>query len=148
VSYLSLDEGDIERSGARLSGTNPQTVPVLGGGVRSIDVVSWEMAQVSHVDRSGALAAIVDAELRRHVDVRPGEAQRAPFRVLVGANMPAVLVELGFLSNPAEERRLGAPSYQEALSQALFQSIARYRTLVEQRPSSAPEAEEMPRRRP
>ncbi|MDP6300578.1 MAG: DUF1802 family protein, partial [SAR202 cluster bacterium] len=29
VSYLSLDEGDIERSGARLSGTNPQTVPVL-----------------------------------------------------------------------------------------------------------------------
>ncbi|MAG70172.1 MAG: hypothetical protein CL471_07775 [Acidobacteria bacterium] len=145
VSYLSLDEFDVERSGARLSGANPQTVPVLGGGARSIDVVSWEMAQVSHVDRSGVLAAIVDAELRRRVDVRPGEAQRAPFRVLVGANMPAVLVELGFLSNPEEERRLGAPSYQEALSQALYQSIARYRTLVEQRPDSAPEAEERPR---
>ena len=41
--------------------------------------------------------------------------QQAPFRVLVGANMPAVLVEMGFISNPAEEKLLNSPRYQQAI---------------------------------
>ena len=90
-------------------------------------------AEVGQIAIIGAdYAAIVDAQLRTRVDVRPSESQGAPFRVLVGANMPAVLVELGFLSNPNEEQKLASASFQETLVQALFQSIVGFRVRVEQ----------------
>ncbi len=47
--------------------------------------------------------------------------------VLVGAYMPAVLVELGFLSHPAEERRLGNQSDQRRIASALGDAILAYR---------------------
>lgn len=128
VSYLSLDDA----GGTSREGSGNRSVSVLGGGSRNIEAVSWEMAQISHIDQSAMFAAIVDAQLRTRVDVRPSESQGAPFRVLVGANMPAVLVELGFLSNPNEEQKLASASFQETLVQALFQSIVGFRVRVEQ----------------
>ena len=135
VYYLSLYDDAVE---TRLAGGTDHTVPVLGGGVRSIEVVSWDVAQVRHLDRSARFARIVDTELRRQVAMRPTGVQRAPFRVLVGANMPAVLVELGFLSNPAQAERLASASFQETLAQALFQSVVRYRaSLRDGQPAAA-----------
>jgi N-acetylmuramoyl-L-alanine amidase len=128
VSYLSLDEA----GGTSREDSGNRNVSVLGGGSRNIEAVSWEMAQISHIDQSAMFAAIVDAQLRTMVDVRLSGSQGAPFRVLVGANMPAVLVELGFLSNPHEEQELTSASFQETLVQALFQSIVGFRVRVEQ----------------
>ncbi len=51
----------------------------------------------------------------------------------MGAAMPAVLVELGFLSNPEEEARLEEPAYRSELVEALVRAISRYRAEVEQR---------------
>ena len=49
----------------------------------------------------------------------PRAIQQAPFRVLVGANMPAVLVEMGFLTNPQQEAALQSDEFQNAVVQAL-----------------------------
>jgi N-acetylmuramoyl-L-alanine amidase len=57
----------------------------------------------------------------------PRALQKAPFRVLVGANMPAVLVELGFLTNAQQEQQLAGDEHQNALVQALVEGIVRYR---------------------
>ena len=137
VYYLSLDA---DATAPPLAGRADLSVPVLGGGTRSIEVVSWDMAQVRHVDRSASFARLVDAELRRRVAVRPTEVQRAPFRVLVGANMPAVLVELGFLSNPTQANQMASASYQETLAQALLQSIVRYRASLRDQPAPVADA--------
>ena len=61
----------------------------------------------------------------------PRPLQQAPFRVLVGANMPAVLVEIGFLTNPQQEQRLASDDYQNALVQALVDGIVRYRAATQ-----------------
>jgi len=53
--------------------------------------------------------------------------QQAPFRVLVGANMPAVLVEMGFISNPEQEKQLASEAFQGSLVQALLDSLVRFR---------------------
>jgi len=53
--------------------------------------------------------------------------QQAPLRVLVGVNMPAVLVELGFLTNAEQERLLAGDTLQGTLVQALTEGIVRYR---------------------
>jgi N-acetylmuramoyl-L-alanine amidase len=60
----------------------------------------------------------------------PGEknrgVKRAPFVVLIGASMPSVLAEIGFLSNPREEGLLKKPDYRQKLADALYRGVTRY----------------------
>jgi N-acetylmuramoyl-L-alanine amidase len=52
--------------------------------------------------------------------------RKAPFVVLIGANMPSVLAEIGFLSNPREETLLKKSDYRQKLAESLFRGISRY----------------------
>jgi N-acetylmuramoyl-L-alanine amidase len=52
--------------------------------------------------------------------------KKAPFVVLIGASMPSVLAEIGFLSNPREEALLKKPDYRQKLAEALYRGVARY----------------------
>jgi N-acetylmuramoyl-L-alanine amidase len=52
--------------------------------------------------------------------------RRAPFVVLIGANMPSVLAEIGFLSNPKEEALLKKSDYRQKLAEALYRGVSRY----------------------
>ena len=129
VFYLSMDEYGAEAR--ELAEREAQIVPVIGGGTRAIDLVQWEMAQVRYIDRSARLAGIVHSELNRRIPMSTRDVQKAPFRVLVGANMPAVLIEMGFISNPDDERRLASARFQNAVVDALVASILRFRDYLE-----------------
>jgi N-acetylmuramoyl-L-alanine amidase len=125
VFFLSLTEyGDEALEAAHAPS---ETLPVLGGGNRDIEVVLWDMAQARHIEQSAAFARSIEASLRERVPMSPRALQQAGFRVLVGANMPAVLVEMGFLTNPQQEQRLASDDYQNAVVQALVDGIVRYR---------------------
>jgi N-acetylmuramoyl-L-alanine amidase len=52
--------------------------------------------------------------------------KKAPFVVLIGASMPSVLAEIGFLSNPREEALLKKPDYRQKLAEALYRGLTRY----------------------
>lgn len=52
--------------------------------------------------------------------------KKAPFVVLIGAKMPAVLVEIGFLTSPKEEAMLKKPEYRQRLAEALFKGVSQY----------------------
>jgi len=125
VFYLSLDEyGD---EALRAAAAPHETLPVLGGGSRDIEVVQWQFAQARHIAQSAALARSVEAALRGRVAMSPRALQQAPFRVLVGANMPAVLVEMGFLTNPVQGRQLASDQFQNDIVQALVDAIVQFR---------------------
>jgi len=127
VFYLSL-EGYGEQ-GQRASQGSAEALPVVGGGSREIEITPWEMAQARHIPESTTFARAIEATLReRGVPISARALQQAPFRVLVGANMPAVLVEMGFLTNAQDEHRLSADDQQGALVQALLDGILRYRS--------------------
>ncbi len=68
--------------------------------------------------------ADLDAELGINVD--PLGAMMGPFYVLVGAQMPAVLVECGFLSNEIEAHRLASARYQQTLAAAIADAVVHY----------------------
>jgi len=125
VFYLSLTEYGEEAQ--RIARGESESLPVFGGGTREIEVILWEMAQARYIERSAEFAALVEASLRARVPMSPTAIQQAPFRVLVGANMPAVLVEIGFLTNAAEERALAGDERQSAIVQALVDAIVRFR---------------------
>ena len=62
----------------------------------------------------------------------PRAVQQAPFRVLVGANMPAALVEIGYLSNAEQETRARPrPAYQDQVAQALLDALIKFREFLE-----------------
>ncbi len=125
VFYLSLDEyGD---AAEKIAHADNDPLPVFGGGTRDIELILWDMAQARYIKESAALAQNVEASLRQRVPMSPRAIQQAPFRVLVGANMPAVLVEMGFITNPAQEKQLQSDDFQNQIVQALVESITRFR---------------------
>jgi N-acetylmuramoyl-L-alanine amidase len=128
VYYLSPEGYEAARQAGE---PGPQTFATLGGGSREIDVILWDMAQARHLGESAALAGLVQEELRRQVPVNAKPVQQAPFRVLVGANMAAVLVEVGFLTNAGQEKQLQSPEFQTRIAQALFEAIVRFKEQVE-----------------
>ena len=129
VFYLSIDEYGTEAR--ELAQREGQRIPIVGGGSREIEPILWEMAQVRYVDQSARAAEIVAEELQRQVSMGPRAVQQAPFRVLVGANMPAVLVELGSLADPDDERRLTSARFQNNVVEAIVASILRFRDYLE-----------------
>ena len=129
VYYLTADRVDEEAQ--RRSDDVQTTLPALGGGTRIIDLILWETAQARHHEQSAVLAGIVEQSLRARIEMSPRAVQQAPFRVLVGANMPAALVEIGYLSNSNQETQLASSSYQDQVAQALLDALIRFREFLE-----------------
>jgi N-acetylmuramoyl-L-alanine amidase len=91
------------------------------------------MAQAEHLEESSALATRLQEELADVTGSQGRGIKQAPFRVLVGAAMPAVLVEVGFISNAEEERLLTSDEYQAKVVSALVRGLSRYQQQREQR---------------
>jgi len=113
-------------------------LPTLGGGSREIAAVPWELAQLRFVPLSATLATMISDELKSRVEVGVPPVEQAPLRVLVGANMPAALVELGFLSNAEQEQQLVSEAYQGRLVQAMVEALMRFRAALDQANPAAP----------
>jgi N-acetylmuramoyl-L-alanine amidase len=58
--------------------------------------------------------------------VRDRGVKKAPFVVLIGANMPSILAEISFISNPGDEKRLKSAEYRQRIAESLYRGIARY----------------------
>ena len=58
--------------------------------------------------------------------IRDRGVKKAPFIVLIGANMPSILAEISFVSNPADERRLETSEYRQRIAESLYRGIAKY----------------------
>ena len=72
----------------------------------------------------------------RGFEVRNGGSRSAPFHVLIGAGMPAVLVEVGYCTNVKEAKRLASPQYRHALAEGIAEGILAYRNRLQHRHSA------------
>lgn len=129
VYFLTVERADAEAR--KKAGDNATTLPALGGGSREIDLILWETAQARYLEQSSALAGFVEQALTGRIEMSPRAVQQAPFRVLVGANMPAALVEIGYLSNAEQETQLATGSYQDRVAQALLDALIKFREFLE-----------------
>lgn len=80
----------------------------------------------SHTFAEDIQNAIQAQAARSNVAARNRGVKRAPFVVLIGASMPSVLAEIGFLSNPRDESNLGKPEYRQRIAEALYKGLAQY----------------------
>ncbi|QGM22511.1 AMIN domain-containing protein [Spiribacter sp. 2438] len=88
--------------------------------------VLLDLSRAHTVEESMAFAAEVRHELAAIGDVHGRGVEQAGFAVLKSLDMPSVLVELAFITNPDEERRLNTPAYQHQLSRGILNGIRAY----------------------
>jgi len=86
------------------------------------------MAQSAFMRNSETLAAQIQEEFDKELQGVNRGVKQAGFIVLIGASMPNVLVELGFLSNSRDESRLKRASYRQKAAEAIFQALIKYKT--------------------
>lgn len=90
------------------------------------DLIKATIAQSAFASKSEQFAALVQEEIGKRVQGKNRGVKQAGFYVLMGASMPNVLVELGFISNLAEEKKLRSSQYREVLATAIFRAVEKY----------------------
>jgi N-acetylmuramoyl-L-alanine amidase len=83
------------------------------------------------LDESRELATEVQQSLyaglaTRHSTLRDRGVKKAPFVVLIGANMPSILAEISFDYNPTDEAKLQTPEYRQKIAESLYKGVAKY----------------------
>jgi len=89
-----------------------------------LELILWDLAQNSFLAESSRLAEAIQTELNAMTGVRDRGVRQAPFRVLMGATMPAILVEAGFISNPEEEKRFKDDAYKDKIVEAIARAVS------------------------
>jgi N-acetylmuramoyl-L-alanine amidase len=123
VYFLSYQASEEER---RIAQSEGEASPQGTAPGSDLALILWDMAQSEHLEESSALASRIQEEMAVLTGSEGRGVKQAPFRVLVGAAMPAVLVEAAFISNPDEEKLLVSDAWQAKVATALTRGIARY----------------------
>ncbi len=90
-----------------------------------------KIALKEKIDESREFASDVESAMHsglvtKSPGMRDRGVKKAPFIVLIGANMPSILAEISFVSNPDDERRLETSAYRQRIAESLYQGIAKY----------------------
>lgn len=117
------------------------------GAADDLSLILWDLAHQQYVQESSRLAQAIQEEMNGATGVQNRGVKQAPFKVLVGATMPAALVEIAFISNPEEEAKLQTEAFQTMIVDALTRAVQRYKNDFETRigvirpqaPAPAPE---------
>ena len=100
-------------------------------GVHELQDLVRRIARTEKIDESKEFAEDIQDSLAKRVE-KPGKSirnrgvRKAPFVVLIGADMPSILTEISFLSNPADEKLLKQPEQRQKMAEGLYQGVASY----------------------
>jgi N-acetylmuramoyl-L-alanine amidase len=133
--FLSSEATD---NAARAAAAFENKVIELEAGPRSgsrdlLRSILWDLAQSEFQQESSRLAEALQDSFDRALRLPSRGVKQAPFYVLGGAAMPAVLVEMGFISNPHEEERLQDEGYRDRIARALAAGLAGYKRRYDQK---------------
>jgi N-acetylmuramoyl-L-alanine amidase len=99
--------------------------------ISDLESILSDLMQNAKINESSRLAVYVQKSMTRllgdhYSRIRGKGVKQAPFYVLLGAQMPAILIETSFISNPRECKRLMSTGYQDRMSEAIVQGIKAY----------------------
>ena len=89
-------------------------------------LIQATVSQSGFANLSEQFAALVQEEIDKRVQSKNSGVKQAGFYVLMGASMPNVLIELGFISNPNEEKKLNSSSYRDMLATSIYYAVLKY----------------------
>lgn len=99
--------------------------------------ILWDLAQSEFQQESSFMAETVQDSMTKSLSLVNRGVKQAGFYVLGGAAMPAILIEIGFLTNPKEEKKLATPAYRESVARAIYAGLSEYKRRYDQRLGTA-----------
>ena len=131
ASVYALSTKGATSAAARWIADKENAADLVGGiNVRSKDATVQrallDMSTTAQIKDSIKLGSAMLGEVGRVGKLHKARVEQAGFAVLKAPDIPSVLVETAFISNPDEEKRLRSAAYQNALADALFKGIVRY----------------------
>ncbi|KTD22028.1 N-acetylmuramoyl-L-alanine amidase [Legionella lansingensis] len=108
---------------SELGGVNLAQLDDQSGLVRTVLI---DLSQTATIGASLHMGERVLRHLNRITHLHNQRVEQARFMVLKSPDIPSILIETGFISNPREERNLTNPNYQIRLTQAIFEGLKRY----------------------
>ncbi len=131
ASVFALSQGAASSNAARWLADKENRADAIGGlNVRSRDAqvqhALLDMSTSAQIQDSVKLGGAVLGEIGKVGKLHKPRVEQAGFAVLKAPDIPSVLVETAFISNPEEERKLRSEDYQEQLADALMRGIERY----------------------
>jgi N-acetylmuramoyl-L-alanine amidase len=130
--FLSLDASDklAEKAAEVENASKNSATPAAASDLK---LMLWDLAQQEYLNESSRLAQAVQEEMNRITGIQSRGVKQAPFKVLVGATMPAALVEVAFITNPDEESKIKSDTFQATVVDALTKAVERYKVDYETR---------------
>jgi N-acetylmuramoyl-L-alanine amidase len=130
-SVFVLSDSSASSLGARWLARRENSADLIGGvnlpaGNREVAKVLLDLSTTAQIKDSRKLAGSVLGELRGVGDLHSAQIEQAGFAVLRAPDVPSILIETAFISNPDEERKLRDPRYQAQLADAIFVGIRNY----------------------
>ena len=123
--YLNFTSSpDALEVAARENAVSEKSIHELGDLVKKIALK--EKIEESHEFASNVQEALHSGLAMRNSGIRDRGVKKAPFIVLIGANMPSILAEISFVSNPSDERKLQTPEYRQRIAESLYRGISKY----------------------
>jgi N-acetylmuramoyl-L-alanine amidase len=100
-------------------------------GIHELQDLVKQIARTEKIDESKEFAEDVQDSLSKRIQksakpVKNRGVRKAPFVVLIGADMPSILTEISFLSNPADEKMLKQPEHRQRVAEGIYQGVASY----------------------
>jgi N-acetylmuramoyl-L-alanine amidase len=114
----------------------PETAAARGRA-DAVRMILWDLAQSEFQVESSRLAEIVQDSMTQSLRIPNRGVKQAGFYVLGGAAMPAILIEIGFVTNPKEERRLKDTRYRDEIARAIAGALAEYKRHYDERMRTA-----------
>jgi N-acetylmuramoyl-L-alanine amidase len=108
-------------------------VTARAGRTDIVRTILWDLAQSEFQAESSRLAETMLDSMTQALRIPHRGVKQAGFYVLGGAAMPAVLIEIGFVTNPKEERRLKEARYRDEIARAIASGLADYKRNWDQR---------------
>jgi N-acetylmuramoyl-L-alanine amidase len=133
AEVIQLRQGRPAGGRGRLVDDEAVALPAPGGTTRTVELVRWDTAQARHLTGSAALAETLEAQLRTRVKLSARPALDLPLRVLPSVNMPAVVLELAYLSNAEEEGLVQSDTFQDNIAQAIHDTVVQFSSFTEDR---------------
>ncbi len=123
--FLSLNATDEEARRLAYLENNSSEINQIKGVDNEDDIkmILWDMAQSAYLQQSSDLAERIQEELNLLLGTKNRGIKQAPFKVLTGVACPAVLVEVAFLSNPDEEKKLMDEEFQMNVARAIYRGL-------------------------
>ena len=131
ASVFALSQGAASSSAARWLANKENQADLVGGlnvraKDREVQRALLDMSTTAQIKDSLQLGGVLLGEIGNVGKLHKPRVEQAGFAVLKAPDIPSVLVETAFISNPQEEAKLRTSAYQEQLADALMRGIVRY----------------------